>query len=132
MEQHGYEKYKAVLASVGGYLPAARLLMQSDREALHRLERSNPNPNPNPTPNPNPNPNLNPNPNSNPNPNPNLEHRAEAVELLHDSSPHLRRGGHRAESLQGHALEVDAAVAVAHVIDDQLEGVLLDLVRGRG
>ena len=31
MEQHGYEKYKAVLASVGGYLPAARLLMQSDR-----------------------------------------------------------------------------------------------------
>ena len=34
MEQHGYEKYKAVLASVGGYLPAARILMQRDREAL--------------------------------------------------------------------------------------------------
>ena len=38
--QHGYEKYKEVLAAVGGYIPAARLVMQSDREALHLLERS--------------------------------------------------------------------------------------------
>ena len=38
--QHGYEQYKDVLAAVGGYVPAARLVMQSDREALHLLERS--------------------------------------------------------------------------------------------
>merc|ERR1740139_399381 len=38
--QNSYEKYKEVLALVGGYLPAARILMQADRLSFDLLERS--------------------------------------------------------------------------------------------
>lgn len=39
-KQHGYERYKEVLAAVGGFATAARLVMQTDRVAFLLLERA--------------------------------------------------------------------------------------------